>query len=109
MKIHKSFELLNSEGPVLKIEKREGLWNYSFHGSPISVITNPSKILSFILGSTEIVHPKTEKIFRWKDFPSDMKPENQIRLAIVELMKEEIESINNQDHFNDNYINNAWK
>ncbi len=107
MKIQKSFELLNSEGSVLKIEKRNGIWNYAFHGTSISIITNPSKILSFILGHDVLVHPKTKKVFAWEDFPSNMKVEDQIRLAIIELMKEEIESIKNHDYFVKNYI--KWK
>jgi hypothetical protein len=45
MKIEKTFDLLNSEGPVIKIERIQGNWHYKFHGSRHHHITTIKEIL----------------------------------------------------------------
>lgn len=99
MKILKSFELLNSEGPILKIEKRENHWAYSFHDTDIRVISNTEEILSFILGYSTICHPVTRNTMSWDQYPDSMKVKSHIRNAVICILTEEIDSIkNNSSH-----------
>lgn len=88
MKMQKSFLIIDSERLVLRIEKREGIWNFKFDSNKVSQITTPEKILSFILGYESIENPATKEILNWNQIPIEMKSKQQIFLALNCLFKE---------------------
>jgi hypothetical protein len=76
MKIHKSFELLNSEGPILQIVKIEGHWHYKFANSPHYNFTTIKEILSAICYDTPITNTHENKDYFLSQFPLSMKGGN---------------------------------
>lgn len=109
MKTINSFELLNSEGPVLTVHNRGNHWTFSFNGSSISLITNITEILSFIRGSLSIKHPTTGIPVYWSDFPDSMKVERDIKDLLNILLPHEIELIKESpEYFRKVYIK-GWK
>lgn len=85
MKAQKQYELLNSEGSILSIEKIRGIWHWKFSKNEYFACT-PIEILDFFVGDHFIYNSKTEKTIEWKSFPKSMKPS-------VETMKEIIKTL----------------
>jgi hypothetical protein len=108
MKIEKSFDLLNSEGIIIKIERILGNWHYNFNGSRHHVITSVKEILSVIWhGKAIINHSSDGGIYFLNDFPISMKGDDPKYYAgIVEyLLHEELEKCkSNPDYFKENYL-----
>ena len=73
MKIQKSFDLLNSEGPLLKIVKIEGYWHYKFQNSPHYIFTSIKEIISAIWKNTPIIDTHENKSYFLEEFPLSMK------------------------------------
>jgi len=94
MKSSLSFDLLNSEGPIVKIEKIGPYWNWKFHNASYHIITTPREILNFIADEYVLLNQSiSERImFKWSEFSEDMKPDREKLNKIIEiLLKEEIE------------------
>lgn len=107
MKIEKSFELLNSEGPIIKIEKIQGNWHYKFNGSRQHHITTAKEILSAIWNNDYIIDHSTSKFYRLSDYPISMKGDDQkyYEEIIKCLISDELEKINKDPlYFKDNYL-----
>jgi hypothetical protein len=107
MKIQKSFELLNSEGPIIKIEKIQGNWHYKFDGSRQHHITTPKEILSAIWNNDYIIDHTTNKNYRLGDYPISMKGDDPkyYEEIIKHLISDELEKIKkNSLYFKDNYL-----
>ena len=73
MKVQKSFDLLNSEGPLIKIEKIDELWHYNFHGSKTRHIITIKEILGAIVSGKSIIDRANGKIYFLEDYPISMK------------------------------------
>lgn len=107
MKIHKSFELLNSEGPLLQIVKIEGHWHYKFHNSPHYNYTTIKEILSAIWYDTPITNTHEGKDYVLGQFPLSMKGDSQKNYndIVKFLVKEELERCQKDtEYFKLNYI-----
>lgn len=107
MKIEKTFELLNSEGPIIKIEKIDGHWHYKFHGSRGHTITTPKEILDVIWNNKAIVDTNKGEIYFLNDYPISMKGDDpKYYASIIEyILKEELDkSIKNPEYFKETYM-----
>lgn len=103
MKVEKSFDLLNSEGSIIKIQKIEGYWHYLFHGSRHHHITTVKEILSSIWNDDLINDPNSRKTYKLSEYPISMRDNHT---AIVEyLLRSEFEkSIKDPEYFRNNYM-----
>lgn len=86
MKIQKSFDLLNSEGPIIRIEKIDEIWHYNFNQSKFRHITTIKEILKSILENKAIVDGKSGKIYFLSDYSEHMKCDYE---EVVEYLLEE--------------------
>ena len=92
MKLQKSFDLLNSEGPLVQIQKIGELWHWKFHTSNISTVTSTREILDFISGNIDI-KDHNGKTYRWNDYGMSMKGDTPeyIQKIVLVLLGEEME------------------
>jgi hypothetical protein len=107
MKIEKSFELLNSEGPIIKIEKIQGNWHYKFNGSRQHHITTAKEILSAIWNNSWIIDYNGNKNYRLGDYPISMKGDDpKYYDEIVKyLIEEETEKMcKDPNYLKENYL-----
>lgn len=108
MKIEKTFDLLNSEGPIVSIKKIEGHWHYSFHKSPYYTITTPKDILGNIWNDRPIYDSHNRKVYRLSEYEMSMKGDDpKYYASIVEyLLKEEMEkTAKDPEYFKNTYLN----
>lgn len=107
LKIVKSFDLLNSEGPIIKIEQIQGNWHYKFHDSRYHSITTAKEILSAMCNDDLIIDYNTNKSYRLGEYPISMKGDDPkyYEEIIKKLISDELVKIK-KDHqyFIDNYI-----
>jgi len=96
-------ELLNSEGPVLTLQKVGEYWSFSFDGSKVSLITDTREILDFLSGKKPIVHEG--KMYLWDSYSQDMKPKMEVLSNfVISLMKDEINRCrDDQEYFFNTY------
>jgi hypothetical protein len=107
MKIEKSFELLNAEGPIIKIERIDGFWHYKFHTSKGHTITSPKEILDAIWNNKAIVDTYAGKVYFLDNYPLSMKGDDpKYYAAIVEcLLNEELaKSSKDPEYFKKTYM-----
>ena len=103
--IVKSYELLNSEGPIVIIQKDSQYWHWKFFGCNELVITTPKEILNFISGLTTITDPKGT-VYDWKEHEMGMKGDNPeyIKRIVNDLIQDELFLCNNDpDYFFQTY------
>ena len=92
MKTTAQFDLINSEGPIVQIQKVGNLWHWKFHNSPILTITSTKRILDFISDLSTIKDPNG-KTYRWSDYQRSMKGDTHeyIQKIVLLLLEEEME------------------
>jgi hypothetical protein len=99
-KITKSYELLNSEGPIIQIQKIKDRWHWKFYNSKVQVVTTTKEILDFICGLSVLKDPRGNT-YIWTDYPSSMKggsPE-YIQKIVLELLQEDLEKCKNDINY----------
>jgi len=107
MKAEKTFELLNSEGPIVSILKIDGRWHYKFHKSPIYTVTTAKDILNSIWNDHPIYDSHNSMFYRLSDYPLSMKGGNpKYYSSIIEcLLRYELEkSIKDPEYFKNTYF-----
>jgi hypothetical protein len=107
MKIEKTFDLLNSEGSVVKIERIQGNWHYKFHGSRHYHLTTVKEILSVIWNDDEITDPNSGKTYRLSEYPLSMKGDDTsyYEMIIEKLLDEELKKMSKDPiYFLENYL-----
>ena len=99
------YELLNSEGPFLLVEKIGGEWyfklllkNSNLPGkNPYKLIpTNSLDILLFLRGDWEIFDVDYESL-NFRDYSSDYKNKHKIKALISDLIKECLNDLNDSN------------
>jgi hypothetical protein len=107
MKLENSFDLLNSEGSIIKIEKYGCFWHYRFKGTNVLTVTSNKEILNSLLKGKGIVNKSEGKIYFLEDYPISMRgdsPEYYERIARI-LIQEEMEKCKNDiNYFKENYL-----
>lgn len=108
MKIEKSFELLNSEGPIIKIEKIQGNWHYKFNGSRQHHITTAREILSAIWNNAWIIDHTGKKTYQLGNYPISMKGDDpkHYEEIVKYLVNEETEKMRKDPNYLKNYLQN---
>ncbi len=106
MKIEKTFDLLNSEGGIIKIQKIDGFWHYKFHKTQGHTITNPKEILDSILNGKVIIDRQAGKSYFLNEYPLSMKGDNpEYYQSIVKtLLDEELQKCKDPEYFKENYL-----
>jgi hypothetical protein len=111
MKIEKSFELLNSEGPIIVIEKIDGYWHYKFNSSRGRTVTTIKEILNAIWNNVPIIDEQARKTYVLGNYPLSMKGDTPSYYEDIAeyLLKEELDKCKkNIDYFKNTYIQ-IWK
>jgi hypothetical protein len=107
MKIEKTYDLLNSEGALIKIEKIGGFWHYKFDKSKTHTITTAKEILNSILNGKGIVNKNEGKIYFLEDYPLSMKgdtSEYYERIVRVLVQEEMDKCTKDTTYFKENYL-----
>lgn len=99
MKLEKSYDLLNSEGPLIKIQKIGGLWHYQFNGNKTHLITSIKEILGSLIEGKGIIDRANGRIYFLNDYPISMKGDSPAyyESIIKDLISEELEKCK-KDH-----------
>ena len=98
MKVLKKYEILNSEGPVMILNKHTDHWSVSFNGSRIHTVIEPYEMLTFLTANGTIT--SEDKTYRFGDYPQDMKMSFSNFNALVEILWEDHKSLckNNEEY-----------
>lgn len=100
----KSIELINSEGPIVKIEKVGSVWNFVFHGVPYSVVTSRREILEFLCNDLEISDGNKKYLFN--SYGTMRLKKTKLKEVIDMLIDEEYNKIKeDKNYFYKEYFN----
>jgi hypothetical protein len=106
MKIEKSYDLLNSEGGIITIEKIEGFWHYKFHKTRGHIIVSVKEILDSMINGKAIIDRSGGNVYFLNDYPLSMKGDDPsyYQKIIKVLLSEELEKCKDLEYFNKNYL-----
>ena len=95
MKVLKKYEILNSEGPIMILNKHSDHWSVTVHGSRVHAVVNPYEMLSFLTadGLIEI----DSKTYRFNDYSVNEKLDFESYIDLVQTLWKEHKSLREKD------------
>ena len=100
MKVLKRYEILNSEGPIMVLNKHSDHWSLAFHGTRVHTIVDPSEMIAFLLSNGEITND--EKTYVYSNYSEGEKMDS---LKLTTLLKELLDDhqnrwVNDEEYYN---------
>lgn len=100
MKVLKKYEILNSEGPIMTLNKHENHWSLEFYGTRVCTIVDPYVMTSFLISDGEITANDKTYVYSNYSIGERMKPEDE-KILLKELLEDHLDMWeNNEEYFN---------
>lgn len=102
MKVLKKYDILNSEGPIMTLNKYENHWSLAFHGTRVCTIVDPYAMILFLISDREIIANDKTYVYSNYSIGERMKPKDE-KILLKKLLEDHLDRWETDEEYFNKY------